>query len=146
MATDKIRPCTAAELLAYQFMQRNDLKQVPVSETHEQQFFLDERDDDVSKKQRKEKEPVELHSPGNCSSSEILSAKELRASQLQAEALPPPASKREPSPSLASQMKRNKVTGKGVELLEKIAYIFDDDPKVGSDSSRFAWLLQSRRR
>ena len=35
VATDKMRPCTVAELLAYQFMQGNDLPRVPVSETQE---------------------------------------------------------------------------------------------------------------
>ena len=55
---------------------------------------------------------VELHSPRNLSSSSTATAKELRA-------LPPssPISspiKRNHSPTLASHMKRNKDTGKGV--------------------------------
>ena len=44
VAIDKIRPCTAAELLAYQFMQGNDIPQNPVSETQGQQAFIDERE------------------------------------------------------------------------------------------------------
>ena len=43
MATDKIRPCTAAELLAYHFSQGKDLSQPPVVETSAQQSFIDER-------------------------------------------------------------------------------------------------------
>ena len=45
MALDKIRPCTAAELLAYQFMQSKDLATDPISETQDQQAFIDERDE-----------------------------------------------------------------------------------------------------
>ena len=43
VATDKIRPCTAAELLAYQFSQGKDLAQPPVIDTTSQQNFIDER-------------------------------------------------------------------------------------------------------
>ena len=43
VATDKIRPCTVAELLAYHFMAGKDLATPPVSETHDQQSFVDER-------------------------------------------------------------------------------------------------------
>ena len=45
---DKIRPCTAAELLAYQFMQGYDIP-TPLSETQEQQSFIDEREGKVKK-------------------------------------------------------------------------------------------------
>ena len=45
VALDKIRPCTAAELLAYQFLQGKDLATDPISETHDQQAFIDEREE-----------------------------------------------------------------------------------------------------
>ena len=44
VATDKIRPCTSAELLAYQLANGKDLASPPVLETTEQQSFIDERD------------------------------------------------------------------------------------------------------
>jgi len=42
VATDKLRPCTAAELLAYHYMQNRPSE--PISETHQQQAFIDERE------------------------------------------------------------------------------------------------------
>ena len=45
VATDKIRPCTAAELLAYQYMQSHGREPNPVAETTNQQAFIDERQD-----------------------------------------------------------------------------------------------------
>ena len=41
--------------------------------------------------------------------------------------------RRDHSPSLATHMKRNKVTGKVVEMLEKSAYSFDDDSQEDSE-------------
>ena len=38
---------------------------------------------------------------------------------------------------MAQQMKRNKVTGKGVELLERIAMFFDEDIKKDQDRVGF---------
>ena len=43
VATDKVRPCTAAELLAYQFLHGKDIPEA-ISETQEQQAFIDERE------------------------------------------------------------------------------------------------------
>ena len=43
VALDKIRPCTAAELLAYQFMHGKDIPDNVVAESPEQQAFIDER-------------------------------------------------------------------------------------------------------
>jgi len=165
VATDKIRPCTAAELLAYQFMHGKDIPDNAISETHEQQAYIDEREvrSEPSKRQKTERKSlvvsqtpdleempisdmeveshspeVESHSPRNPSSSSTVPAKELRAQP----SLPSSSSeKRDHSPSLASQMKRNKVTGKGVEMLEKIAYLFDDGEK---DNSERVGFLQVR--
>ena len=41
IATDRLRPCTAAELLAYHYM--NDQRRTPIAQTHEQQSYIDER-------------------------------------------------------------------------------------------------------
>ena len=43
----------------------------------------------------------------------------------------------EPDTSLHSQWKRNKVTGKGVDLLEKIGYYFDEDLQYDQDREAF---------
>ena len=153
VALDKIRPCTAAELLAYQFMQGKDLPRNPFSETQEQQSFIDEREP-PRERQRGAKEdlpeprgpPVELRSQGDSSgSAEILSAKELRAGSpeptRQLTIAPPSPAKRgvspEPDTSLHSQWKRNKVTGKGVEMLERIGYYFDEDLQYDQDREAF---------
>ena len=70
---------------------------------------------------------IELHSSRNPSSSSTATAKELRA-------LPPPSpTKREHSPTLISHMKKNKVTGKGAQMLEKMEYMLDDDAKDEND-------------
>ena len=53
MATDKIRPCTAAELLAFQYMK--DATQNPKFASHVQQSFIDERDHVPSPSPRKKK-------------------------------------------------------------------------------------------
>ena len=50
VATDRLRPCTAAELLAYQYMQ--DQIRQPICESSEQQSFIDKRE---STKQEKSK-------------------------------------------------------------------------------------------
>ena len=71
VATDKIRPCTAAELLAYQFSQGKDLAQPPVIDTTSQQNFIDER---------------------------ILPAEELGAEELRLQAALEPISPTSPSP------------------------------------------------
>ena len=53
VATDKIRPCTAAELLAFQYMK--DATQNPKFASHVQQSFIDERDHVPSPSPRKKK-------------------------------------------------------------------------------------------
>ena len=60
VATDKIRPCTASQLLAYQFMQGNDLPQVPVpvSETQEQQSFTEERNQPTKEQENHGRAPM----------------------------------------------------------------------------------------
>ena len=50
IATDKLRPCTAAELLAYTYM--NDQVRQPISETATQQAFIDERHEQPAKRAR----------------------------------------------------------------------------------------------
>ena len=45
VATEKLRPSTAPELLAYQYMQGKDYRPPAVSETQAQQSFIDERDE-----------------------------------------------------------------------------------------------------
>ena len=69
-----------------------------------------------------------------------VTAKELRAEELRANSPPNTPSKRDLSPSLAAQMKRNKVTGKGVEMLEKIAYLFDEDDKGNMSTDKVGFL------
>ena len=68
--------------------------------------------------------------PSQQQDSLILSAKELRAT---------PVDKREapPSEGLTAHWKRTKVTGKGVDLLENIANLFDDDTVLDSDRVGF---------
>ena len=180
VATDKIRPCTAAELLAYQFQQGNDIARTPISETQGQQNFIDERILPAKElrgaKRQKTAETnasseVESHSPEASSSAvapaapamdaetedfinefmnelnsqEILPAEELRASPSSSPNSAPlstSSSKREASPTgaLTTHWKRNKVTGKGVELLEKTANLFDetDQDRVGFLQVRLA--------
>ena len=149
-------------------MQGKDLPTTPVSETHNQQAYIDERHEvlDLPEQATEAEElPTEAtgvppfvesfshNGTGSASSSagNAVSAKETRANQRgdsplpkrQALQPPPPTpTKRDASPSLSSQMKRNKVTGKGVEMLEKISFIFDteyDHPdKVGFIQVRLA--------
>ena len=45
VSTSKLRPCSAAELLAYQYMSAQKHYETPVAETSRQQNFVDERDD-----------------------------------------------------------------------------------------------------
>ena len=71
----------------------------------------------------------------NPSSSSTATAKELRALHA------PTPTKRdheEESQSPASKMKKNKATGKGVAMLEKINYLFDADKK--DDNERVGFL------
>ena len=67
VATDKLRPCTAPELLAYQYMQGRYIKPSAISEGQAQQSFIDAReelpplvadddsDDDTSSRVKKKK-------------------------------------------------------------------------------------------
>jgi len=130
-------------------MQGNDIPLTPVSETHEQQSFIDEREAPAKKKRTTEAAvpQVELHSPRASpaasssadTSMPVFPAKELRAKELRAplslaqqDALRdvPTSFKREAADEpYSSHLKRNKVTGKGVEILEKMAYLFDEDSK-----------------
>ena len=68
--------------------------------------------------------------PSQQQDSLILSAKELRAN---------PVDKREapPSEGLTAHWKRTKVTGKGVDLLENIANLFDDDTVLDNERAGF---------
>ena len=61
-------------------------------------------------------------SAGSASSSD---QKELRVPRIPPEI---PKQKVPPNEGLTSHWKRTKVTGKGLEMLESIAYLFDDDP------------------
>jgi hypothetical protein len=166
VATDKIRPCTAAELLAYTYMHGEGMP--AVSQTQTQQSFIDERD--LPHKKAKRDDSLK-NSPGaalssaaaetNISSSaaaEMLpdvpmfphsegpTVKELRAHSAVPRMTttltspPPLPSKRDASPSLASSLKRNKVTGKGVQMLEKIAYLFDEDCNADMSSEKVGFL------
>ena len=44
IATDKLRPCTSAELLAYQYTQDQGNQKPLIIDTPEQQSFIDERE------------------------------------------------------------------------------------------------------
>ena len=178
MATDKIRPCTAAELLAYHFAAGKDLAIPPVIETTEQQMFVDERqpaeeflaeelraeaqpsfspsnvEDDLSEADYES--PTYSYDPGSASSSSGVAVQPAPPaplpsaspapqpltplpSRLSAEELRAPGEKRVPDDegSLAAHWKRNKVSGKGVEMLESMAFLFDDDVE---DSDRVGFL------
>ena len=132
VSLDKIRPCTAAELLAYHYMQDKEISKTVIAESSEQQAFIDERDVPATKRSRVV-EP-EADADAEAMDSEILPAEELRASSSAAASssgrAPSPTSqvKREASPdsSLSGHWKRNKVTGKGVEMLENTAHLFDE--------------------
>ena len=148
VATDKIRPCTSAELLAYQYMQGQRPPDNPVVSTTVQQSFIDEREP-TAKTDTETELPEVPQFPTAAASSGSLDpatsfaaeneprgsiAKEIRARAHSparpAKALknaPPSPTKRKASPTLAATLKRNNVTGKGVKLLEKIAYLFDED-------------------
>ena len=52
---------------------------------------------------------------------------------------PSSPSKRE-APSLASSLKKNKVTGKGIEMLEKIAFLFDEDMQEDMSTDKVGFL------
>ena len=163
VSLDKIRPCTAAELLAYQFMHGEGMPRTAVSPTNRQQSFIDERDVAPPPTPKRSRSEVELHSPRDSGTAQGSSsaaqrpraeqlppvpsfpeddddlmiddatAKELRANSPQPtsnrNAEPPRQSpKRDASPApLVEHLKRNRVSGKGVEMLEKIAYLFDED-------------------
>ena len=172
VATDKIRPCTSAELLAFQYMQvPNKIPSNPISETIGQQAFIDERyapptmdveSDALWDKQTEVPLPEIPSFPSVASSSGSpdpnisiaaddtpmsLSAKEIRASpsrnpRAQLKDAPPSPTKRKASPSLSAAMKRNNVTGKGVALLEKIAYLSDEESKC--DDNEKVGFIQVR--
>ena len=145
VATDKIHPCTAAELLAFHYMNGETMPPV-VSQKQSQQSFLDERDQHRNKQRRDDRRDESPKDSGGTASSsaaapvqndtmmeelelpdvphfpfEGSTAKELRAqSPDRATApltqAPKSPSKRESSPSLVSSLKKNKVTGKGIEM------------------------------
>jgi hypothetical protein len=56
VATDKLRPCTAAELLAYKYVQ-DQVPQHPVSETQEQEAFVDEREKKQKQRSTRSRSP-----------------------------------------------------------------------------------------
>ena len=121
----------------------NKIPNNPISETTGQQAFIDERDPRPTMDVESDAPLPEVPQfPSAASSSGSpnpdisiaaddtpmsLSAKEIRASpsrnpRAQLKDAPPSPTKRKASPSLSAAMKRNNVTGKGVALLEKIAY------------------------
>ncbi len=72
-------------------------------------------------------------------------AKELRAQSPERSTAPltqapKSPSKRESSPSLVSSLKKNKVTGKGIEMLEKIAFLFDEDVQEDMSTDKVGFL------
>ncbi len=159
VAVDKIRPCTAAELLAYRFMHGEGMTRAAAAVilTQQQQSFLDERETSPPKRTRidPDDERVVPRTPtrGNATSSSSSSSAVMdipipefpflagvTAKELRANSPPNTPSKRDLSPSLAAQMKRNKVTGKGVEMLEKIAYLFDEDDKGNMSTDKVGFL------
>mgnify|MGYP003309443906 CR=1 FL=1 len=183
VATDKIRPCTAAELLAYQFMQGKDLAQPPVNRSAGQQSFVDERilpSKELRAEEAANAPPTKSRSTGSAASGsadrgsssagpstaqssaspvdnegdlkilddsdqgeesasdeDALPAEELRASpnisavregRGSSAARAGPYQREVPRPkSLEQHWKRTKTTGKGVEMLEKMACLFDID-------------------
>ena len=138
VATDKIRPCTAAELLAYQYLHGETIPRSPLSQTTGQQSFIDERDPPT----KRTREPAtESPRPATETSQPLVprttqvapsqdsdaydlepSAKELRESPKELRAItatssPSRGEKRSASPGLLASMKRNNVTGKGLETV-----------------------------
>ena len=170
VATDKIRPCTAAELLAFHYMNGETMPPV-VSQTQGQQSFLDERDQHRKKQRRDDRRDESPKDSGGTASSsaaapvqndtaieelpevplfpfqgsEGSTAKELRALTPERSIdapmtqVPNSPSKRE-APSLASSLKKNKVTGKGIEMLEKIAFLFDEDMQEDMSTDKVGFL------
>ena len=162
IATDKLRPCTAAELLAYTYM--NDQVRQPISETATQQAFIDERHEQPAKRARSTAvadpgpsaaaassssaaaaEP--LYEPTSEEDDEMTlpedSSKELRAKHSSKElraALPKKRdneSEGSDTQSLSSHWKKTKTTGKGTKMIEKLAMMFDCDNEDNFQRSGF---------
>ncbi len=146
VAADKLRPCTAAELLDYQYM--NDQVRQPVVDTDEQQSFIDERSErpERTKKARKEgrraepEEQLERSATAASSSglrphssmdedSEVTDAevKETPAKELRVEPVRKIHTKQLEGTPLSQNWKRTKTTGKGVGMVENIAYLLDEN-------------------
>ena len=132
VATHKLRPCTAAELLAFQYMNAQRPQVAPVNETRQQQRFIDARDDVT-------------HSTAQSSSSAsttTLTMQQVKRKELREMTPEQPAEEElrdpfTPQNPLAQQLKKAKITGKGVEMVEKIAQIQVQD---GDDPNRIAFL------
>ena len=164
VAIDKIRPCTAAELLAYQFMNGKDLANAPVIESAEQQMFVDERilpskelraEDSTLPAVNAEDRMTDadfdvMMSPSAAAASttqvsdarastDDYSAEELRASGSASTAREHPGEKRKvPSnEGLSEHWKRTNVTGKGVQLLDSMSYLSDCDDKTEGERVGF---------
>ena len=132
VATHKLRPCTAAELLAFQYMNAQRPQVAPVNETRQQQRFIDARDDVT-------------HSTAQSSSSAsttTLAMQQVKRKELREMTPEQPAEEElrdpfTPQNPLAQQLTKAKVTGKGVEMVERIAKIQVQD---GDDPNRIAFL------
>jgi hypothetical protein len=151
VALDKIRPCTAPELLAYQYMASQNPRSVEIDlDGARQQSFLDERHpmaenmpETVGGIPVAEWQPVAIYPPESSSEEEV-TAEELRASPKELRAAPEKRTQEEqdedaPNP-LARELKRSKTTGKGVDLVQNIAnlLVVEDDSK--HDRERIAFL------
>ena len=149
VALDKIRPCTAPELLAYQYIASQNPRSVEIDlDSARQQSFLDERHpmaEVVNSDAEVLPEPDDGYPmTGESSSEEEATAKELRARPKELRAAPEKRTQEEPegtSPNpLARELKRSKTTEKGVDLVQNIANLLTVEEDSKHDRERIAFL------
>ena len=141
VARDRLRPCNSAELLAFQYMQQQKTEERPDRSTRYRDKCVDESD--RQQKRTKTDQDQQLSrattfTGGGSSSSAAPAVQEpTKRKDVVAEEADPEEDPRSDGTSLAQIWKKAKITGKGVQLLDKVAYYFEDDPTKDSDRVGF---------
>ena len=150
VALDKIRPCTAPELLAYQYLAAQNPRSTEIDlDGARQHSFLDERHP-MSGIAEEKPEDLSKSADGpviaedSSSEEEGAKAEELRAEPKELRAAPDKRANEEPEDeapnSLARELKRSKTTGKGVDIVQRIANLLTVEDHIKSDRERIAFL------
>ena len=149
VARDRLRPCNSAELLAFQYMQQQKTDEGPERATRYRDKYVDESDR-VQKKAKTDSDQqlsrATTFTGGGSSSStappptDVATSTSKRKGVVEEERTDEEGDPREDPTSLAQIWKRTKTTGKGVQLLEKMAYYFQTDEDTREESDRVGFL------